>query len=160
MKTRNGFVSNSSSSSFVLFLDKNPKDECELEEMLFGKYIKENIKHEYNEYEVSTYDIALAIYEQIRKNGVITRDGFIDEVENNMHVEAMYSKNDYATVRAEIVERAEREVEELYRIHEGKYITWAQFGNEMENYDYQLETLIEQTNEVFQNIDHIKASHH
>jgi hypothetical protein len=36
MKTRNGFISNSSSSSFVIALKKVPKTSQELQEMIFG----------------------------------------------------------------------------------------------------------------------------
>lgn len=35
MKTRSGFISNSSSSCFILFLDKRPKSASEVRELLF-----------------------------------------------------------------------------------------------------------------------------
>lgn len=41
MKIRQGFVSNSSSSSFIIFLDKEPQDPDELQDMLFDEDMEE-----------------------------------------------------------------------------------------------------------------------
>jgi len=63
MKTRTGFVSNSSSSSFIVFLNHKPNDYKELKEMLF------NPTEEYIElYEstASTEDIAKKIFDYIK----------------------------------------------------------------------------------------------
>lgn len=46
MKIRNGFVSNSSSSSFIVSFDKKPSSAEELREILFGD--KEYIEHRYD----------------------------------------------------------------------------------------------------------------
>ncbi|MFW6272868.1 MAG: hypothetical protein ACOC2U_03715, partial [bacterium] len=45
MKIRNGFLSNSSSSSFILRLDSIPTSPEELKEMIFGKDAPEFVNH-------------------------------------------------------------------------------------------------------------------
>jgi hypothetical protein len=60
MKIRNGFVSNSSSSSFLLYFDKLPRDKQELSKILFGDEPPALL---YN-----IYDIAMEYSDEIIEN--------------------------------------------------------------------------------------------
>lgn len=65
MKIRTGFVSNSSSSSFILGFDKKPKSAEELSKMMFGA-VEGWQNHEYNEgVKVLNIDAARSLFEQL-----------------------------------------------------------------------------------------------
>lgn len=63
MKIRQGFVSNSSSSNFILAFNEKPKSVDELKNLLFGD--KETFG--YRDFAVPTIDIAEAVYDQLNK---------------------------------------------------------------------------------------------
>ena len=62
MKTRNGFVSNSSSSSFIIALDKLPENAEEMHEMLFKSKEEEMLQlYDFND-AISSFDIAKEVF--------------------------------------------------------------------------------------------------
>lgn len=71
MKTRDGFVSNSSSSSFIIALEKPPKNAKDLRSMLW--LFNDRVKNECSETEVKTNIITRRIFKDIRKTVPITR---------------------------------------------------------------------------------------
>lgn len=70
MKIRAGFVSNSSSSSFIVAFKKIPESEQELHEMLFGK--EQYIIKVYDEYSLSTMDIAKRVFNDLKNKNEIS----------------------------------------------------------------------------------------
>ena len=88
MKIRTGFVSNSSSSSFVIALPHKPKDQHDLQHMMFGTqnvhYIDSCYAEEPGKNEIETYRIAESVFNKIKrkatKNEIIEsiRDGSFD----------------------------------------------------------------------------------
>ena len=65
MKTRNGFVSNSSSSSFIIALDKLPENAQEMHELLFNSS-KEEMLQLYDFYDaISSFEIAEIVFRDI-----------------------------------------------------------------------------------------------
>lgn len=74
MKIRNGFVSNSSSSSFVISFHTNPKNVDEVRRQMFG----DQIYHEGH----STLTIAEHVFRQIQEQGKATREQVFDSIHN------------------------------------------------------------------------------
>ena len=83
MKIRTGFVSNSSSSSFVVAFHHKPKDAADLQKMMFGT---QNVHYadiyscfpDERTNEVPTDRIAKAIFENIKKKA--TKDDIIESI--------------------------------------------------------------------------------
>jgi ATP-dependent Lon protease len=88
MKIRNGFVSNSSSSSFVVALPHKPKGQHDLQHMMFGTqnvhYIDSCYAEEPGKNEIETYRIAETVFNKIKKKATKSeiikaiRDGYFD----------------------------------------------------------------------------------
>ena len=72
MKTRQGFVSNSSSSSFIIAFDKKPESAKELQTLMFDSTEK-TLAHPYNEgVFYATSKIAKTVFEDIQSAKPIT----------------------------------------------------------------------------------------
>lgn len=83
MKIRNGFVSNSSSSSFIVGFKKVPTTIKEMQKMLFEHIKKYGLADwEWKDW-VDTADIARLVLEAIRKNKQLTKEQFIKEFINS-----------------------------------------------------------------------------
>lgn len=78
MKIRHGFVSNSSSSSFIIGFDKKPKTSKEIKEILFGD--QDVIKHPYDENNMDTKTIAEIIFNDIKKQNPVNKKRMIEEI--------------------------------------------------------------------------------
>jgi len=65
MKTRKGFVSNSSSSSFIIGFEKKPKTPEELQELMFPN--EEQFFHPYDECSYPVKKIAEYVFEDVSK---------------------------------------------------------------------------------------------
>jgi hypothetical protein len=66
MKIRRGFVSNSSSSSFIVAFPKKPTCEKDVEKMIFGDS-KVGLLHPYNKIAYAQGAVAETVYEDIKK---------------------------------------------------------------------------------------------
>lgn len=82
MKIRTGFVSNSSSSSFVVAFPHKPKDVDDLKKMLFGKQEWHYVGYYSgdDDTDVSTKEIATTVFSKIKKKATIN-----DMVESIVH---------------------------------------------------------------------------
>lgn len=79
MKTREGFVSNSSSSSFILAMPRRPDSVEELRFLLFGKH--DEFTHPYDEVTYPAQQVAEAVFQQLMTQGNLLDDvGVMTEV--------------------------------------------------------------------------------
>lgn len=90
MKTRNGFISNSSTSSFIVLFPHKPKNLDDLKKMMFHKYSwDEEIKHEYSDRPMTVKQVVTRVYKDIVKNKKVeisikeAMGGHIEEIDGN-----------------------------------------------------------------------------
>lgn len=79
MKIRNGFVSNSSSSSFIVAFQKSPKYQHEVEDTLFHSNIR-GISSPYNDMFVDCRTAAKLIWDQIKDQKPLTKSQIFEEI--------------------------------------------------------------------------------
>lgn len=80
MKTRIGFVSNSSSSSFIVGFEHRPADKFELFKMMFGDDICGNVSV-YDDYSMLKNDIVERVWNDLQEQDEpMTNDEIIDEI--------------------------------------------------------------------------------
>ena len=88
MKIRNGFVSNSSSSSFILYFKEKPKNEEELKHLIFDE---NNIKNsivggeEYNGLVFPIDMITNTVFNDIDYESNITVDNFLEKFKDDLY---------------------------------------------------------------------------
>lgn len=81
MKIRNGFVSNSSSSSFlVAFIDK-PKDVKELHNLMFGTD-DENMISSWDKSSYSTMEVAQTVFNDLKNQKPLNKKQILEEISN------------------------------------------------------------------------------
>lgn len=90
MKVRNGFVSNSSSSSFILKLDKVPATAEELRVILYGENSPIFTAYSGDD-AVSTEQVSKIIFNDINSQNFFGVDGIIDKVKEEIGSFSKYS---------------------------------------------------------------------
>ena len=140
MKIRNGFVSNSSSSSFLVAFDKLPEDVYALHKLLFeGRhYIEPPDKWgDPESVAINSFDAALDIWKEIQKQIEIG----IPLTTKDLMYRLYYDFE-------------EKDLEQLIKKYKGKHLF---------HFNYEDDTAWGRTMEkgdVFQNVPHEKISHH
>lgn len=158
MKIRNGFVSNSSSSSFVVAFPKIPKSVEEVQEILFGK---EEKFHEY-----TTKEVAETIFNEI------SGDEYDPAKKPNDVIELRYAQSSWPHYDEDeccackchfnepvYVERlqgyVEKDIYDLMQKNPDTFLYVFRFADEDGNYFGTLEHC-----GVFEKLPHIRYSHH
>ncbi len=141
MKKRQGFVSNSSSSSFILILDGKPKDMYEIHTMLFGSNENQLIIGRFND-SVESIDIAAAIFNEISSSGLTTLERLADEFRSdwcfytvvNDIPRPKYSDPDYIIKNHQFYKELRREAmkqaKTVMESHLDKWITIVEFEDD------------------------------
>ena len=80
MKFRNGFVSNSSSSSFIVAFDEHPSNINYLKRVLFGN--AETIQDQYNDHMWNVVELCEQIITQIEERGSPTNEIIYEELKH------------------------------------------------------------------------------
>lgn len=165
MKIRNGFVSNSSSSSFIVVFDKKPSSVEELQKLLFG----DNDVYD-GPYSGSwpAKEVAEVVWKDLQGQSPLT----VDELAGNVGGEASENYPEYIDGIWELKDGRLRErmsslhyaacevedkrvAEEFAKENEGKSI----FRFEYSDNDGALSTAMEH-GDLFKRLKHIKNSHH
>ena len=154
MKTRTGFVSNSSSSSFIVVFDKKPKSAKELQKAMFGT---EKSLAAYGD-PVSTQKAARDVFKKLKGQKPLTlgqailllEDGVVEWGEKSVYPppydskEPDESKEDRLLVQAELANKSKGKLMFLFKYSDNNDV----FETAMEHGD------------IFKNFDHFVISHH
>jgi len=180
MKIRTGFVSNSSSSSFVVALPHKPKDVKDLQEMLFGKeqWHYNSIAYDGDDKDVPTIDIAEKVFKKIKRKATKKEifesiaDGWFDvffmlpghynidqndpdyeRIDNDDPNRMEKLRKQWAKESKENKKRAKDISEAFQRMNKEKYIVVMSFS------DNDGEAMEEHT-DIFRRVEKIRTSYH
>ena len=175
MKIRNGFVSNSSSSSFVVAFPVKPKDEKELLEIMFNN--KEEYMNEWGD-RYKTEEVVEHINSLIG-NPIATEEemiesvrngwfesykdlpGYVDDFEETKNLS--YQNTEEKKKIDKIFEEADKEnskrakeiIKRFISENSGAFFTVFHFADDDGKFEGQLEH-----SNIFQNLSHIRTSYH
>ena len=180
MKIRIGFVSNSSSSSFVIAFPHKPKDVADVNKILFGKQEWHYTRLSYGDEEsdVSTQTLAENVFKKIKKKA--TKQEILDSIQNGWfdeyfslpgHNDTAWdspeykalnrSDKDYEKKRDALWEKFSKEdekraaaiAEAFRRVNKDKYIVVMEFSDNEDE-------AVEEHSDIFRRIEHIRTSYH
>lgn len=177
MKIRNGFVSNSSSSSFVVAFPHKPKDEHDVKEILFGKNDWHYADGLSVDVEIPAIDIAKNVFAKIEKEASkediyeSIRNGWFDEYyglpgmadyfDDPEYKDLNINKEDHSKKMKKIwkkyeeinSERAKAIANLFIDFNKDAYIVVMSFSDNNNE-------AIEEHSDIFRRIEHIRTSYH
>ncbi len=179
MKIRNYFVSNSSSSSFVVAFPHKPKSIKDLKEMMFGKqeWHYTGCREEGSPNDCSTQNIAKAVFEDVKKKA--TKKQILESIENGWFDAYIFPElfPGYYSNDKTIKLNYQKDKEELERLwkeereinnkrasnianafmgsNKDKYIVVLSYGDD----GGQFEAVLEHS-KIFKRLEHIRTSYH
>jgi len=164
MKIRTGFVTNSSSSSYIVAFDKMPEDIGELKRMLFG--LEETYEDPFNYGVFNAYTVTGIVFNDLINGKPLTKDEMIEEMSSG-HFNGMPDYKHIWNLKGEEYKKAwdkyDKEVEETAKeyverfIEENSFCVFYKF--KYSDNDGELDSAMEH-GDLFDNINHLKISHH
>jgi len=179
MKIRTGFVSNSSSSSFVVALPHKPKDVEDLKKMLFGKqeWFYKGYSYNDEDTDVSTQELAESVFRKVGKKATIKEmvesivhgwfggwyglpghyrcdeDPNCEKIDYNDPKRMEKLEKQWAIEEKENKKRAKDIMDSFRKMNEDKYIVVMSFSdNDGEE--------VEEHAGIFERVEHIRTSYH
>jgi hypothetical protein len=163
MKIRIGFISNSSTSSFIVALPKIPHSVEEVKTLFFG-HTSEIMS--YDNEPTSTMNLARLLYDDIVKYSLP-----LDEIESLEYFSEsvdvdydspMFKKSDGSGTDYDLIEKYQKKeatplAEAFFKKNKGKYICVFTAGNEISSDSTVIET---EADIVFRNFDHVVINQH
>ena len=147
MKIRQSFVSNSSSSSFIVTFDKDPTELENLKEMMGACYAEE--------YSYSTENVISRVHMDVIKGKTASIPELVQEFENIVfeYKSTNGGVTDWAEIDRANREKAEIAVQQFIETRKGA------FTYILEYCDDGGEAALEHGN-IFRNLPHVRSSHH
>ena len=169
MKIRSGFVSNSSSSSFLVAFDKRPKTSKKLQEMMFNKI--EERKDPYDDKKFyKTNEIAEQVFKDLKKQKPTTLKKAIEAVScswfstrpkfENYRIDKKANdeglKNyDMKAFNKDLLYKSTKVAEDFFEENKGKKIYIFTYSDK----DGDFFIFMEHGN-IFKKLEHLRLSHH
>ncbi len=169
MKIRMGFVSNSSSSSFVIALEEFPRSAKEIQKVLFGDRKNLMSSYEDRESEFTCEEAAQRVYSDIVSSKIpLTYEELLEECDDLGYDNKLYNSKkfqiksesgkieiDYAAIQEEINKRSKVIVDKFVQQNKGKFFYEFTYGDENGAFESALEH-----SDIFSNVPNITMSRH
>jgi len=164
MITRKGFVSNSSSSSFIIAFDEKPKDAKEVKKILF--YNDKNTVR-YYDYVADTEDIAEQVFHDIKDQVPLNifeveeelSHGWIDGTPDYNYIQAEFGSDEWKKHWKKWEEARKKfhrkKAKELLDEFKGKKLFIVEYADEDGSFGCVMEH-----GDIFENIPHFRISKH
>lgn len=167
MKFRNGFVSNSSSSSFVIAFPRIPLNIEEVQKMIFGDDPKAGLSHPYDDDWYPASQVAETVFNDINEKSIVPMDkeAILRAFEEDYAIDYFneYWKEDDPEKREVLRQksdnqskiRAQQRCDDFLKDNKGSFVYELVYADEDGSYGCAMEH-----GDVFQNLSHIRISHH